>query len=54
MDMVAKGQASHHSGGFNALMVDGSVHFISNTIDPKTLRSLLLRNDGGPVGDYED
>jgi prepilin-type processing-associated H-X9-DG protein len=52
MEMVAKGRASHHSGGFNALMADGSVRFIKNTIAPKTLRSLLLRNDGQPVGDY--
>ncbi len=58
LDMVAKsatqGRASPHPGGFYALMADGSVHFIKNTIDPKTLRSLLLRNDGGPVGDYDD
>ncbi len=49
MDMVAKGKASHHSGGFQALMADGSVHFIQNTIDPKTLRLLLIRNDGQAV-----
>jgi prepilin-type processing-associated H-X9-DG protein len=52
MDLVAKRGASCHTGGFNALMADGSVHFIKNTIDPKTLRSLLLRNDGQPVGDF--
>jgi type II secretory pathway pseudopilin PulG len=45
MDMVAKGRVSHHFGGFNALTVDGSVHFINNSVKPKTLRSLLLRND---------
>jgi prepilin-type processing-associated H-X9-DG protein len=54
MKMVAEGRASHHPGGFNALMVDGSVHFIKNTIDPATLRALLLRNDGQPVGNYEE
>ena len=42
MDMVAKGRASRHSGGFQAAMADGSVHFISNSIDPKTLRALLI------------
>ncbi len=48
MDMVSKGRASRQSGGFQAVMADGSVHFISNTIDPKTLRALLLRNTGEP------
>jgi prepilin-type processing-associated H-X9-DG protein len=47
MDLVAKsatqGQRSPHVGGFQALMADGSVRFISNTIDPNTLRTLLLR-----------
>jgi hypothetical protein len=52
MEIVAKGRASFHSGGFQAVMADGSTHFICNTIDPKTLRALLLRNDGQPVGDY--
>jgi prepilin-type processing-associated H-X9-DG protein len=52
MEIVAKGHASFHSGGFQAVFADGSVHFISYGIDPKTLRSLLLRNDGQPVGDY--
>ena len=52
MKMVAKGRASNHPGGFQAAMADGSVHFISYGIAPKTLRSLLLRNDGQPVGDY--
>jgi prepilin-type processing-associated H-X9-DG protein len=50
LDLVAKsgrqGRRSPHPGGFNALMADGSVHFISNGVDPKTLRSLLLRNTG--------
>ncbi len=52
MEMVAKGHASFHPGGFQVLMVDGSVHFISNGVAPKTLRALLLRNDGQPVGNY--
>jgi prepilin-type processing-associated H-X9-DG protein len=52
MAMVAKGQVSRHAGGFQAAMADGSVRFISNKVDPKTLRALLLRNDGQPVGEY--
>jgi prepilin-type processing-associated H-X9-DG protein len=52
MDLVAKGRASHHSGGFQVAFVDGSVHFISYNVAPKTLRALLVRNDGQTVGDY--
>jgi prepilin-type processing-associated H-X9-DG protein len=52
MELVAKGHASFHSGGFQAVFADGSVHFISNAVNPKTLRALLLRNDGQPVGEY--
>jgi prepilin-type processing-associated H-X9-DG protein len=52
MEIVAKGRASPHPGGFNAVFADGHVQFIKNTIDPKTLRALLLRNHGQPVGDY--
>jgi prepilin-type processing-associated H-X9-DG protein len=52
MEMVAKGHVSYHPGGFQAVFADGSVHFISYGIDPKTLRALLLRNDGQPVGVY--
>ncbi len=52
MSLVAKGHASFHSGGFQALLADGSVRFISNSVNPKTLRALLLRNDGQPVGEY--
>ena len=52
MEMVAKGRASFHSGGFQAVFADGSVHFISYGVNPKTLRALLLRNDGQPVGKF--
>jgi prepilin-type processing-associated H-X9-DG protein len=52
MEMVAKGHASFHPGGFQALFADGSTHFITYGVNPKTLRALLLRNDGQPVGDY--
>lgn len=39
---------SHHPGGMNASMADGSVRFISQTIDKKTLESLITI-DGGEV-----
>jgi hypothetical protein len=52
MEIVARGKASFHPRGFNALMADTSVHFISDTIDPKLLRAMMLRNDGQPVGNY--
>jgi hypothetical protein len=51
-ELFAKRRASFHYGGFQAVMADGSVHFFSYGIAPKTLRALLLRNDGQPVGDY--
>ncbi len=43
MGMVAKRRSSPHPLGFNALFADGSVRFISNGIDPQTLRAQLLR-----------
>jgi prepilin-type processing-associated H-X9-DG protein len=40
---------SHHPGGANVAMGDGSVRYISQTIDPQTLRNLTTRNDGVAV-----
>ncbi|MDZ7617759.1 MAG: DUF1559 domain-containing protein [Patescibacteria group bacterium] len=40
---------SSHSGGFNAAMCDGSVRFISYSIDLQTVRRLGCRGDGEPV-----
>ncbi len=39
--------------GFQAGMCDGSVRFISHTIKPQTLKSLITR-DGGEVIDFND
>ena len=44
------GLPGRFEGGFNALFVDGSVQFIGDTIDPKTLNALFTRNGGEVVG----
>ncbi len=43
------GFASRHPGGANFVLVDGSVHFIPETIDLATLQDLGDRKDGAPV-----
>ncbi|MDZ7617760.1 MAG: DUF1559 domain-containing protein [Patescibacteria group bacterium] len=40
---------SSHSGGLNASMCDGSVRFISFSVDLQTFRRLGCRSDGEPV-----
>jgi prepilin-type N-terminal cleavage/methylation domain-containing protein/prepilin-type processing-associated H-X9-DG protein len=45
-----QGQArAAHSGGVNALMGDGSVRFIRNSIDQRTWYMMISRNDGQTV-----
>ena len=44
---------SDHPGGVNMVMVDGSVHFIQETISTETLRRLAKRNDGKPVDAFD-
>jgi hypothetical protein len=41
------------ASGFQAVFCDGSVHFISHTIKPMTLRNLITRNDGNVI-DFND
>jgi prepilin-type processing-associated H-X9-DG protein len=43
---------SYHTGGVNTLLMDGSVHFISNAVAPQTWRNLGTRAGGEVVGDY--
>jgi prepilin-type processing-associated H-X9-DG protein len=38
-----------HSGGVNALLGDGSVRFIKQTIQLRTLAALITRNGGEVV-----
>lgn len=40
------GFGSSHSGGWNAALADGSVHFINKTIDVKLLEQMGNRSDG--------
>jgi prepilin-type N-terminal cleavage/methylation domain-containing protein/prepilin-type processing-associated H-X9-DG protein len=46
---VTWGFKSNHTGGANFALVDGSVHFISDTIDHQTYQYLGCRNDGQPA-----
>ncbi|HEY1380536.1 MAG TPA: DUF1559 domain-containing protein, partial [Gemmataceae bacterium] len=43
---------SYHAGGVNALLMDGSVRFVTNAIPQATWRALGTRNGGEPVGDF--
>jgi len=43
---------SNHPGGVNLLMGDGSVHFITNSVDPATWQALSTRAGGEVLGDY--
>jgi prepilin-type N-terminal cleavage/methylation domain-containing protein/prepilin-type processing-associated H-X9-DG protein len=49
---VADGFKSNHTGGANFVFADGSVHFLSQTIDMWTYQKLGCRNDGMVVGNY--
>jgi prepilin-type N-terminal cleavage/methylation domain-containing protein/prepilin-type processing-associated H-X9-DG protein len=50
---IAWGFRSRHSGGANFTFVDGSVHFLSQSINHKTFQLLGCRNDGQVVGPYD-
>jgi prepilin-type N-terminal cleavage/methylation domain-containing protein/prepilin-type processing-associated H-X9-DG protein len=43
---------SNHPGGVNALLTDGSVQFLAETMELLTLKRLAARNDKAPVGNY--
>jgi prepilin-type N-terminal cleavage/methylation domain-containing protein/prepilin-type processing-associated H-X9-DG protein len=46
------GPRSWHKGGANVLFGDGSVHFLSDSINTQTQRDLHSRNDGNVVGAF--
>jgi prepilin-type processing-associated H-X9-DG protein len=50
--LTTGGFGSYHPGGANMAFADGSTRFISNRIEPKTLRLLGHRADGEIVPAY--
>jgi prepilin-type processing-associated H-X9-DG protein len=50
---IAWGFRSRHRGGSNFTFVDGSVHFLSESIDQKTFQLLGCKNDHQVIGPYE-
>jgi len=44
--------SSFHPGGCNFLFADGSVHFLTETMDVTTYRDLADYNNGRPVGGF--
>jgi hypothetical protein len=44
-----KGLLGLYPGGFQVGICDGSVRFISESIDPKMLMFFFQRNDGNPI-----
>lgn len=43
---------SDHSGGAHFLLVDGSVHFFSDSVDAELLDDLAARDDGNVIGEF--
>jgi hypothetical protein len=46
------GLGTLRQGGWNAALCDGSVHFISNSLDVETLKAMFTRAGGERVGDF--
>ena len=42
---------SFHPGGANALFADGSVHFLKNSLNLRTLAALCTRSGGEVISD---
>ena len=46
------GFSSDHTGGVHGVMGDGSVHYLSNSINAQTLKALFTRDGGETVGPF--
>ena len=51
-DPSGSGICSDHPGGAIVLLADGSVRFLSDSIDMELLKSLLTRDEGEIVGEF--
>jgi prepilin-type processing-associated H-X9-DG protein len=49
-----RGIGSHHRGGANISLADGSTRFLPNSISPAAIRTLLTLADGESIDDDED
>jgi prepilin-type N-terminal cleavage/methylation domain-containing protein len=49
---AAVGSRSYHQGLVECVLMDGSVHSVSSSIDPKTWRGLATRDNGEVLGDW--
>ncbi len=47
------GISSHHPGGADAVFCDGHVQYLSDELNPNTLRALLTKDGGEPVNPNE-
>ncbi|MBC8289135.1 MAG: DUF1559 domain-containing protein [Planctomycetes bacterium] len=51
-DLRCEAPSSRHPGGIHAVMADGAVKFINETVDHFTRYKLAVRNDGEVVGEF--
>lgn len=51
-EIMGQGKKSSFRGGNHVLMGDGSVRFVSENIDPETLKNLSIPNDGKIIGEF--
>ena len=46
--------SSQHPGGAQFVFADGSVHFVAETVNVETYQNLSNRQDGNPIGKFEE